>query len=222
MKTNRQLRDIYSALYDAFGPQQWWPADTVDEIVIGAVLAQNVAWRNVENAIAQLKSHRLLTLSAIAKADASEIAPLIRSTRFFNQKAVRLKALTGFLDHHGQNGDPARMLQQPTGWLRTKLLALKGFGEETVDSILLYAGGHPVFVIDAYTKRICARTGLTESNISYGRLQQFFMDRLPADAALYNDYHAQLVHLGNTCCKKNTPQCRQCPIAQYCRQIIDP
>ncbi|MGM0452677.1 MAG: endonuclease III domain-containing protein [Thermodesulfobacteriota bacterium] len=215
------MRDIYAALYDAFGPQHWWPADTVDEIVIGAVLAQNVAWRNVENAIAQLKAHRMLTLSAIAEADVAEIAPLIHSTRFYNQKAGRLKALTRFLHHHGQNGDPVRMLQQPTGWLRAKLLALKGFGEETVDSILLYAGGHPVFVIDAYTRRICARAGLAETNISYNRLQQFFMDRLPADTALYNDYHAQLVYLGNTCCKKNKPRCHQCPIDRYCSQILD-
>ncbi len=220
MYTGRALRNIYTALYNAFGPQHWWPADSRDEIVIGAILAQNVAWRNVENAISRLKAHHLLTLSAIYESGVSEIAPLIRSTRFYNQKAERLKRLTHFL-YDQYKGDLERMLKQPTDRLRPKLLALKGFGEETVDSILLYAGGHPVFVIDAYTKRICARTGLAESNISYGRLQQFFMDRLPADAALYNDYHAQLVHLGNTCCKKNKPDCHRCPIDRYCLQIID-
>lgn len=220
MKTDRRLLDIYAALHNAFGPQQWWPAETTDEVVIGAILAQNVAWSNVEKAIAQLRARHLLRLSAIAETDPATIAPLIRPTRFYNQKADRLKAFTRLL-YNDYQGNLDRMMNQSTDSLRKQLLSLKGFGEETADSILLYAGGHPVFVIDAYTRRICARMGFTESDISYGRLQQFFMDRLPADPGLYNDYHAQLVRLGNTQCKKRSPACTSCPVADYCRQRID-
>jgi endonuclease-3 related protein len=215
MPENRPLLDIYRLLRQAFGHQRWWPADTVEEVVVGAILAQNVAWRNARTAIRALAENRLLSLEAIHHADAACIAPLIRSSRFYNQKAERLKNFSALLFEEF-NGRLPELFALETDRLRQRLLELKGFGEETVDSILLYAAEKPVFVIDAYTRRIFSRLGLFPAQRSYRQFQAFFMEALPRDIDLYQDYHAQIVHLGNRVCKKTKPLCTDCPIAEYC------
>jgi endonuclease III related protein len=216
MKTGERLLKIYDHLNSRFGHQRWWPAETDEEVVIGAILTQNVAWKNVESALARLKENNLLSLRAIHQTDVLRLAPLIRSSRFFNQKAEKLKTFCRLLfnDYHGSLD---AMLALPVASLREQMLSLKGFGEETVDSILLYAGGKPIFVIDAYTKRIFSRAGLAKEDWGYQAFQRLFMDHLPENANLYNDYHAQIVRLGNTLCRKKQPLCEKCPILRFCQ-----
>ena len=213
------LIEIYHKLLAAFGHRRWWPAQTRDEVIIGAILTQNVAWKNAKVAIDNLRRHNLLTLEAIHEASISEIATLIKPTRFYNQKAQKLKYFIDFLFYkYGGNLDA--LFSQDTGELRRELLDIKGLGEETADSILLYAGEKPVFVIDAYTKRIFSRLGLTGGEWSYRAYQQFFMERLVKDVKLYNDYHAQIVHLGHVYCKKHEPECTPCPLNKLCRSCV--
>jgi endonuclease-3 related protein len=213
------LIEIYHKLLAAFGHRRWWPAQTIDEVIIGAILTQNVAWKNATVAIDNLRKHNLLTLEVIHEASISEIATLIKPTRFYNQKAQKLKYFIDFLFYkYGGNLDV--LFSQDTGELRRELLDIKGLGEETADSILLYAGEKPVFVIDAYTKRIFSRLGLTGGEWSYREYQQFFMERLVKDVKLYNDYHAQIVHLGHAYCKKHEPECMPCPLNKLCRSCV--
>jgi len=221
MENDDALNDIYQTLLSAFGPRQWWPADTTEEVVIGAILAQNVAWENARKAIENLKQNNLLSLAAIHETDASTLAPLIRPSRFYHQKAERLKNFTHLL-FDGFKGELSDMFGLGLAPLRQALLDLKGFGEETVDSILLYAAEKPIFVIDAYTRRIFSRLALIEADASYRAYQQFFISRLPADTALYNDYHAQLVYLGNRICKKKSPLCPECPLNHRCHHKMEP
>jgi len=188
-------------------------------VIIGAILTQNVAWKNAKAAIDNLRKHNLLTLKAIHEVSISEIATLIKPARFYNQKAQKLKYFIDFLFYkYGGNLDA--LFSQDTGELRRELLNIKGLGEETVDSILLYAGEKPVFVIDAYTKRIFSRLGLTDKEWSYHAYQHFFMERLVKDAKLYSDYHAQIVHLGHVYCKKHEPKCTECPLNKLCRSCV--
>jgi endonuclease III related protein len=211
--------EVYRRLLAAFGHQRWWPGETREEIIIGAVLTQNVAWKNVETAIDNLRQHDLLTLKAIHEADIAEIAVPIRPTRFYNQKAQKLKRLADFLfDRYRCDLDA--MFSEEVDRLRQELLGIGGLGEETADSILLYAGSKAVFVVDAYTKRIFSRLGLTDERWSYRVYREFFMQRLDMDAELYNDYHAQIVHLGRLYCKKNEPDCTQCPLNDLCRHCV--
>lgn len=215
MENGNPLNDIYQTLLSTFGPRNWWPADTAEEVVIGAILAQNVAWHNARKAIENLEQNNLLSMAAIHEIEISMLAPLIRSSRFYHQKAERLKNFTKLLFDRFK-GDLLNMFALDLEALRQTLMDLKGFGEETVDSILLYAAEKPIFVIDAYTRRIFSRLGLIGADASYRAYQQFFMNRLPADVALFNDYHAQLVHLGNQVCKKKLPLCAQCPLNKQC------
>jgi len=213
------LIEIYHKLLAVFGHRRWWPAQTRDEVIIGAILTQNVAWRNAKVAIDSLGKHNLLTLEAIREASISEIATLIKPTRFYNQKAQKLKYFIDFLFYkYGGNLDA--LFSQDTGELRRELLNIKGLGEETADSILLYAGEKPVFVIDAYTKRIFSRLGLTGGEWSYREYQQFFMERLVKDVKLFNDYHAQIVYLGHVYCKRHEPECTLCPLNKLCRSCV--
>lgn len=211
--------DIYHRLLDAFGNRRWWPAQTREEVIIGAILTQNVAWKNAKTAIDNLRQHNLLTLKAIQKAGISEIATLIKPTRFYNQKAQKLKYFIEFL-FYKYNGNLNALFSQDTNALRQELLDIRGLGEETVDSILLYAGKKPVFVIDAYTKRVFSRLGLTDERWSYRAYQQFFIGRLVKDVKLYNDYHAQIVHLGHVHCKKQKPECTECPLNNLCKFCV--
>ena len=209
-KTKRQLLDIYNLLYQAFGSRHWWPADSAEETIIGAILAQNITWKNVEQAIAALKAHRALSFKAIAAMDEEKLAPIIRPARFLNQKARALKV---FADYFGRQYGYRLPRMKKRDWreLRDELLELYRIGQETADSILLYALAKPVFVIDLYTKRILSRHGLLTMEDSYADYQKLFMDNLPSDVRLYNEYHALLVHLGNRFCKPR-PLCEECPL----------
>ena len=211
---SQELENIYRLLLNSFGHQNWWPGETADEIIIGAILTQSVNWKNVETAIENLKQNNLCTIEQIHNSNIEEIAPLIRSTLYYNQKAKKLKNFAEFL-FTGYNGDLDRMFRTEIAELRRQLLKIKGIGEETADSILLYAGGKPVFVIDAYTKRIFNRLGITKPDWNYSQYQHFFMANLPQDVSLFNDYHAQIVHLGKHICKIK-PLCDKCPLNIIC------
>lgn len=214
--------ELYHTLFRAFGPQGWWPARTPFEVVVGAILTQSVAWTNVERAIANLKAAGLLTPDALETAPAGLIASHIRPAGYFNAKARKLKAFLDFLRHeHG--GALASLFDQPLSRARPQLLAVWGVGPETADSILLYAGGLPTFVVDAYTGRILARLGLLGPQGDppappppYETLRGLFQDNLPADPVLFNEYHALLVALGKDYCRKTSPRCAACPLAHLC------
>jgi len=204
------LSAIYGALSAAFGHQHWWPAKTAFETMVGAILAQNVSWTNAAQAVASLESAGMLDPGRLAAADAGDIARLIVSSRFYNQKAERIREFARVYVTEFQ-ADPAVMAATGTEALRERLLSLPGLGKETVDTILLYACRKPVFVVDAYTRRIFSRYGLLPEEVSYDRTQRLFSDHLPPDVGLFNDYHAQIVRLGKTACRKS-PLCDRCPI----------
>lgn len=207
------LKNIYQTLLTHFGHRNWWPGDSPIEIAIGAILTQNTAWKNVEKAISNLKQAGALSYKALESIPIENLAVLIRPSGYFNQKSLKLKAFVHFLKNEYQ-GNIKKMFREETSVLREKLLAIKGIGPETADSILLYAGEHPVFVIDLYTYRVATRHGWTPEEVDYDGLQEFFTQRLPRDIELYNDFHAQLVAVGNTYCRK-TPKCEECPLKKY-------
>ncbi len=207
--TKRALSDIYHRLYAAFGPQHWWPGDTPLEVAVGAILTQNTAWRNVERAVSVLKSRRLLNLTRLGRVPPSELAPLIRSAGFHRVKAARLAAFLQWLTAHGGFSGLSRM---PTRTLRPLLLSCYGIGPETADSVLLYALGRPVFVVDAYTRRVLLRYGLIAGNEPYDSLRGLLESALPRRPRLYNEYHALLVRLGKENCRAR-PSCGHCPLA---------
>jgi len=210
MESDTDLLLIYESLLSRFGHQGWWPGDTPFEVIIGAILTQSVSWVNVEKAIQNLKEVGILEPGKLYKKDVSEIAPLIRSTRFYHEKAQKIKNFMNFLfDEY--DGSLQKMSDEDTEILRQKLLKIKGFGEETVDSILLYACNKPVFVVDAYTKRVFSRYGLITEGAGYKEIQAFFMGNLPQDVTLYSDFHAQIVNLGKNICK-TSPDCTICQI----------
>jgi endonuclease-3 related protein len=202
---------IYRALFRAYGPQHWWPGETAFEVMVGAVLTQNTAWSNVEKAIANIRGRGLLSPSLLAAVPRRRLAALIRPSGYFNVKAQRLHNLVAFLMDRFQ-GNVKRMFRRDPVSLRQELLAVHGIGPETADSILLYAGDKPLFVVDAYTKRIFSRHGIVPSGASYDDVQRLFMDGLPRDARLYNEYHALIVRLGKERCKKGRPRCEGCPL----------
>ena len=210
------LQEIYGVLFQAFGPRHWWPGETPFEVMVGAVLTQNTSWTNVEKAIRRLKQEGCLDMERIHRLKNSELASMIRSSGFFRIKAVRLKALVDFLIE-GYHGEIEKMKKEPLRSLREKLLRIKGVGPETADSILLYGLGKPVFVVDAYTKRVLSRHGVISEKASYERVQRLFMDELPRRAALFNEYHALLVHLGKHFCRK-VPRCEICPLRNVRRE----
>ena len=206
------LMKIYETLFEAFGARRWWPGETPFEIMAGAILTQNTSWRNVEKAIQQLKQRGVLTPEGIHQLRRSQLAPLIRSSGYYHIKAERLKGFVHFLfEEYG--GDLERMRMENLEELRKKLLHIKGIGPETCDSILLYGLEKPIFVVDAYTKRILSRHGIIPEKASYEEIQRLFMDDLPPDEKLFNEYHALLVHLGKTTCLKK-PKCEICPIQE--------
>lgn len=209
-----KLLEIYDKLLGYFGPRHWWPAETPFEMMVGAVLTQAVAWRNVEKAIGNLKDRDLLDPIQLDQTDPTILEELLKPTRYYKMKTRKLQALNRFLVENYQ-GVPEAMFHEKLPILRPKLLAIYGMGPETVDSILLYAGGIPIFVIDAYTQKIFHRLGITPAKISYPKLQEFFMNHLPGDPALYNEFHAQIVALGNKICH-NHPKCGQCPLSDEC------
>ena len=214
----RTLLNYYAALHDRFGDLNWWPAQSRLEIMVGAVLTQNTAWSNVEKAIVSLLKHDLLDARRIHAAGASRIAPLIRSAGYFNVKARRLwNLMNWFITRH--DGSFEKLDSAPTTALRAELLDINGIGPETADSILLYALNRPVFVIDAYTRRVLIRHKLSKPQNSYEDLQNFMQFHLPADEKLYNEYHAQIVMVGKHYCKPN-PHCQECPLRGYLPRLI--
>ncbi len=207
-KLKSTLQDIYRRLFSRYGPQHWWPARTPFEVIVGAILTQSAAWSNVEKAIENLKKAGQLSPSALRRLPEAELAGLIYSCGYYNTKARKLKAFTEWLgEKWGDNLD--RLFSQDISMLRRQLLDIYGIGEETADSIILYAGNKPVFVIDAYTRRITDRLGLTPRRRTYPAYQELFMANLPADVSLFNEYHALLVRLAKEVCRKQ-PRCGQC------------
>lgn len=202
---------IYQKLYAAFGPQDWWPARSSFEVILGAILAQNTSWQNVQSAILELKTKRLLTIRKIRSIPVNRLALAVRSSGFYNVKALRIKEFVGFLWSH-YSGSIKKMSQQKLIPLRRQLLAVKGIGPETADSILLYALNKPVFVVDAYTQRIFSRHKLIKPEADYAAVQNIFMDNLKCQAKLFNEYHALLVRLGKDFCHKQNPKCEACPL----------
>jgi endonuclease III related protein len=205
------LHDYYDTLFAAFGPQYWWPGRTPFEIIVGTILTQNTSWSNVELALHNLRRKKLLTPTAIEAVSFSRLAALIRSSGYFRQKAKKLKAFVRFLRAEYQ-GSLAKMFRISTNALREQLLGVHGIGPETADSILLYAGKHPVFVVDAYTRRILERHQLAASQHSYEDVRLFFERSLPPDVPLYNEFHALIVQTGKDYCRARNPRCDQCPL----------
>ncbi len=214
---NPSRPDLLLALYDrllqTLGPQYWWPADTAFEVVVGAILTQNTAWRNVKLSIALLKENGLLSQEPLRVIPEAELALIIRSSGYYNQKARRLKAFFDHLDHDWR-GDLNRFLAQEMDDLRSELLGMHGIGPETADSIVLYAAAQPSFVVDAYTLRIFSRHGWVPEKTRYEELRRFFMEALPPDVPLFKEYHGLLVRLGHRYCRKK-PLCNGCPLEPW-------
>lgn len=206
----------FHALLAHYGPQHWWPGETPFEVMVGAVLTQNTAWGNVEKAIAKLKRANALSCHGLLALDDAALAELIRPAGYFNVKAKRLKHLCAFLEAQGVAKQPERLRELGTlPELRARLLAVHGVGEETADSILLYALNLPSFVVDAYTRRIFGRLGLIAGDETYARIQAAFEAALPREVALYNEYHALIVQLGKSACRPK-PRCAACPLQGLC------
>ena len=206
----RILLELYSRLFEAFGPRYWWPGDSGFEVAVGAILTQNTAWRNVTKAIKNLKDKGLLSPEALYQVPVEDLASVIRPAGYYNIKAQRLKHFMQFLFRESA-GNLDRLLAEDLDTLRSKLLSINGIGPETADSILLYAGNKTTFVVDTYTKRILFRHSLIPEEASYDEVRNFFMDCLKPDAAMFNEYHALIVHLGHAFCLKKNPKCSGCP-----------
>ena len=204
------LNDIYQRLYSCFGPQGWWPAQTSFEVIIGAILTQNTAWSNVEKALDNLKSGKVLNIAGIRKIQTKHLARLIRPAGYYNIKAQRLKNFIGFL-FDDYKGNLRQMLKKELPLLRQELLNINGIGPETADSILLYAAGKSIFVVDAYTRRILLRHGLMDEASTYDQIQDYFMLHLEHDLTCFNEYHALIVRLAKTFCRTK-PDCQKCPL----------
>lgn len=207
----KDLLKIYHSLCKEFGPRHWWPGDTRLEIIVGAILTQNTAWTNVEKAISNLKKEGLLNIRGLSNIPEKRLAKLIRPSGYYNIKARRVKEFLKFLNTC-YNGSINRMLQDELYTLRGKLLGIKGIGQETADSILLYAGQKPIFVVDSYTKRIFSRHGFIDKDADYSQVQSLFMKNLPEDVQLFNEFHALIVELGKSVCKSKEPLCNRCAI----------
>jgi endonuclease III related protein len=208
------LTRIYNTLLKTYGPQHWWPGDTPFEISIGAILTQNVSWKNVEMAIKKLKENDILNPIPLHSTPNSIIAPLIKSTGYYNQKAIKINNfLDWFIKYNYSFGKLKRM---ETSALRKELLSVNGVGPETADSILLYAVVKKIFVIDAYTRRIFERLGFLAGKESYSEIQELFHEKFKGDIQDYNEYHALIVIHGKDVCRKK-PLCEVCCLRRYCQ-----
>ena len=205
------LLNIFCKLYNTLGSQYWWPGESAFEIAIGAILTQNTSWSNVEKAIFNLKNMELLDPFKLFNLEDEKLANLIKPVGYYNIKTKRLKNFLKFL-LNDFSGDLAKLAKEDTQVIREKLLAIKGIGPETADSILLYALNHPVFVIDAYTIRILSRHDILSDDADYHDTQDLFMSNLPKDTCLFNEYHALFVNIGKNYCKKKKPYCLNCPL----------
>ena len=212
-QTGRSLLEMRQLLLDHFGPQEWWPGETPLEVMVGAVLTQNTNWTNVEKAIQNLKAEDLLSLKALNAMSTQALAEKIRPAGYFNVKAKRLKNLVRFVFER-YSGSLDELSNEAIESLRQGLLSVNGVGPETADSILLYALERPVFVVDTYTHRILLRHGMADEQMAYHELQEVFMDHLPEDLALFNEFHALIVRTGKEYCKKR-PLCSDCPLCKW-------
>ncbi len=204
------LVEMYERLLRAVGPRHWWPGESPFEVIVGAILTQNTSWSNVEKAIDNLKKAGILSAPGMRGVDRDELAQVIKPSGFYRLKAKRLKRFVDFL-YEEFDGDVNRMRSQDRGSLREKLLKVDGIGPETADSIILYALGEPIFVVDAYTKRIFSRHKLISENWSYEEVQGMVMGELGRDVGIYNEFHALLVFLGKHWCRR-VPRCGGCPL----------
>jgi endonuclease-3 related protein len=204
--------EIFRLLLAYFGPQHWWPADGPFEVAVGAILTQNTNWRNVERAVENLKRTNALTVAGISGLAETALGELIRPSGYYTVKARRLANYVAYInDRYG--GDFHASLTGDAADRRAELLSVSGIGPETADSILLYAGGHRTFVVDAYTRRVVSRHGLAPADATYEELRSLFMDNLPADASLSNEFHALLVAVGKHFCRPREPRCEGCPLS---------
>jgi len=208
------LDEYYNSLFTAFGSQHWWPGKTQFEVIVGAILTQNTSWRNVERAIENLRREGLLSSAAIEKSSSARLERLIHSSGYFRQKARKLKEFCKFLRTQ-YRGSLKRMFLTPTMELREKLLGVFGIGPETADSILLYGGGHSVFVVDAYTKRMMSRHGWSAAGAKYEDVRWMFERQFPGDARRFNELHALIVRAGKEFCRPQVALCGKCPLGRY-------
>ncbi len=207
------LSEAYRRLFEAFGPQHWWPGQSPFEVMVGAVLTQNTSWRNVERAIGNLREADLLEPRALYDVPVEELEELIRPAGYFRVKARRLRNLVAFIVEQYE-GSLDAVFRSDVADLRRQLLALHGIGPETADSILLYAGGLASFVVDAYTHRVFARHGWIDFNAAYDEIQEYVESGLPRDVQQYNEFHALLVRVGKDYCHKTGPKCAECPLRE--------
>ena len=206
---------IYTRLEEEYGPQHWWPGETRFEVMVGAILTQSAAWANVEKCITNLKAENMLSPQALREIPLERLAQLVHPSGYFNAKAAKIKAFVNWLGER-YDDDLDRLFAADIADLRNQLLSVHGIGEETADSIILYAGYKPIFVIDAYTRRIVERLGLGPSEKSYAAYQAIFMMHLPEDERLFNEYHALFVRHGKERCKKKSLLCEGCCLGALC------
>ncbi len=214
----KRLLRVYKKLHARYGAQNWWPAESKWEIMVGAILTQNTTWKNAEKALTNLKRENVLDPTRLRELETEQLALLIRSAGFTSSKPKRLKTLAEFLIRE-YDGDPLKLCGGNLGSERAQLLALTGIGPETADAILLYAAEQPIFVIDSYTRRILARLGWVNEKISYDALQKLFMEHLPHDVALFNEFHALLDIHAKSICTKRAPRCAACVLEKMCLRI---
>jgi endonuclease-3 related protein len=215
--TGETLMTIYNLLFTAYGPQNWWPAETQFEMMIGAILTQNTNWNNVEKAIQNLKKRDLLSIEALRNMPAPTLAEHIRPAGYFNIKAKRLKNLIAFIQEK-YDGDLNGLFSRDTETLRMELLSVRGIGLETADSMILYGAGRALFVVDTYTHRILSRHNLIGEEAGYYDLQTLFMDNLPHDVELFKEFHALVVKTGKDYCRR-TALCTDCPLEHVNRGV---
>lgn len=211
------IREVYERLRGRYGHAGWWPAATPFEVALGAILVQNTSWTNVERVLAGLRTRGLLSHRALFPLAVPDLAELFRASGTFNVKARRVRAFLDFLETaHG--GRMERMATADPAALRASLLAVAGIGPETADCIVLYAAGHPSFVVDAYTRRVFGRLGVLAGGEAYAEVQRVFASALPEDAPMWGDFHGQIVTLAKDACRKR-PVCARCPLADLCPQV---
>lgn len=215
---NHQLMRYYEKMLEHFGPRGWWPGETTLEICIGAILTQSVSWKNVAKALQNLKNKGLLDIDQLYQSPIEQIEQCIHPTLYYRMKAKKIKAFINHMVHHHE-GCFEHLFGQSINQLREELLGIYGIGQETADSMILYAAEKPIFVVDAYTRRIFSRIGLFAEDITYHEMQQFFMNHLEADTPLYNEYHALIVGVGNGFCANKKPKCTFCPLEAYCHTV---
>ncbi|AEH06081.1 HhH-GPD family protein [Methanothermococcus okinawensis IH1] len=212
---------IYNKLLSHFGIQYWWPAETKYEVVIGAIITQNISWKNVEKALNNLKNEDLIDEKRILKINTEKLKELIKPAGFYNIKAERLKNITKYIVDNYKTTDELAKTEKDTNILRNELLNIKGVGKETADSILLYALDRKIFVVDAYTRRIFSRYGIINKDMDYDEIRLIFEDNIIPSLNIYKEYHALIVELGKNYCKKKNPLCNTCPLNLYCRKLFN-